>query len=160
MSHYAQRTEVSSEKSIMEIRRILTRYGAGAFMFGEDAAVHKAIISFKFRDKFFKLDVPLPDKNARNITHTASRGQLRSPQAQENAYEQAVRQRWRAVALLVKALLEATESGLDALAEIIMQSLILLPDGQTVGEWMQPQIERAYLSGEMPKFLPMLEHKS
>jgi hypothetical protein len=59
---------------------------------------------------------------------------------------------------LVKALLEATESGLDALAERIMQSLILLPDGRTVGEWWQPQLERAYLTGEMPSFLPMLEH--
>lgn len=159
MSRYAQGTDVSSEKSIMEIRHILTRYGADAFMFGEDTAVHKAVISFKFRGKFFKLDVPLPDKKARDITHTPARGQLRSPQAQEEAYEQATRQRWRAVALLVKALLEATESGLDALAERIMQSLILLPDGQTVGEWMQPQIERAYLTGEMPSSLPMLEHK-
>lgn len=132
MTRYAADTQVSSEKSIMEIRHILSRYGADAFMFGEDAAVHKAVISFKFRGKFFKLDVPLPDKKARDITHTPSRGQLRSPQAQEEAYEQAVRQRWRAVALLVKALLEATESGLDALAERIMQSLILLP-GQVPG---------------------------
>ena len=36
MSRFAQRTDVSSEKSIMEIRHILTRYGADAFMFGED----------------------------------------------------------------------------------------------------------------------------
>lgn len=156
---YAADTQVSSEKSIMEIRRTLTRYGASAFMFGEDSSAHKAIISFKMREKFFKLSVPLPDRQARGITHTPSRGTLRSPQAQEDAFEQAVRQRWRAIALLIKALLEANESGLETLVEMILQSLILLPDGQTVGEWMQPQIERAYLEGKMPTFLPMLEYK-
>ena len=157
---YAADTQIASDKSIMEIRHTLSRYGAGAFMFAEDDAAHKAVISFKVRGKFFKLPIPLPDRKARDITHTPSRGQLRSPEAQEVAYEQAVRQRWRAVALLVKALLEANESGLEALTELILQSLLLLPDGQTVGEWMQPQIERAYLTGEMPSFLPMLEDKS
>jgi hypothetical protein len=159
MSRYAADTRVSSDQSIMEIRRTLTRYGAGAFMFAEDDEAHKAIISFKLREKFFKLSVPLPDRKARDITHTPSRGQLRSIEAQEAAYEQAVKQRWRAIALLVKALLEANESGLEALVELLLQSLILLPDGSTVGEWMQPQIDRAYLEGTMPHFLPMLEHK-
>ena len=159
MSRYAQNTDVSSDKSIMEIRHTLTRYGASAFMFGEDALAHRAIISFKMKDKFFKLPVPLPDRNSRDFTHTPSRGQLRSPEAQEAAYEQAIRQRWRAIALLIKGLLEASESGMEIVVEMILQSLILLPDGQTVGEWMQPQIERAYLSGKMPNFLPMLEDK-
>ena len=159
MTRYAAQTDVSSDRSIMEIRRILTRYGAGAFMFAEDAESHKAVISFKLREKFFKLSVPLPDRQARDITHTPSRGQLRSREAQEAAYEQRVKQRWRAIALLVKALLEANESGLEALVEMMLQALILLPDGSTVGEWMQPQIERAYLEGAMPNFLPMLEHK-
>ena len=34
---------------------------------------------------------------------------------------------------------------------------IVLPGGQTVGDFMKPQIEQAYLSGAVPKLLPMLE---
>lgn len=159
MSRYAASTNVSSDNSIMEIRRTLSRYGAGAFMFAEDTDARQAIISFKLREKFFKLSIPLPDRKAREITHTPSRGQLRSIEAQEAAYEQAVKQRWRAISLLIKALLEANESGLETLVEMMLQSLILLPDGSTAGEWMQPQIERAYAEGKMPTFLPMLEHQ-
>lgn len=159
MTRYAAQTNVSSDNSIMEIRHTLARYGAGAFMFAEDSDARKAVVSFKVKDKFFKLALPLPDRKARDITHTPSRGQLRSIEAQESAYEQAVRQRWRAIALLIKALLEANEAGLEAVVDMILQALILLPDGQTVGEFMQPQIERAYKDGAMPTWLPMLEQK-
>lgn len=33
---------------------------------------------------------------------------------------------------------------------------IVLPDGKTVGEFMAPQIETAYKTGEMPPLLPMI----
>lgn len=156
MTRYAETTKVSSEASIMEIRRTLTRYGADAFMFAEDDI--KAVISFKFRERFYKIPLPLPNRKDRGITHTPTRNQIRSPQAQEAAYEQAVRQRWRALALIIKAILEGVESGIPMFMQML-QAFILLPDGQTVGEWMEPQIERVYLEGKMPAFLPMLEHK-
>jgi hypothetical protein len=28
------------------------------------------------------------------------------------------------------------------------------PNGQTVGEWLKPQIEEAYANGRMPSLLP------
>ena len=31
---------------------------------------------------------------------------------------------------------------------------IVLPDNTTAGEWMLPQIDRAYRTGEMPPMLP------
>ena len=34
---------------------------------------------------------------------------------------------------------------------------IVLPGGQSVGDYMKPQIAQAYQSGKMPKLLPMLE---
>ena len=33
-------------------------------------------------------------------------------------------------------------------------AFIVLPDGQTVGEFMRPQIHQAYLNRAMPKLLP------
>lgn len=32
---------------------------------------------------------------------------------------------------------------------------IVLPDGETVGSWMRPQLERAYAVGRMPELLPL-----
>jgi hypothetical protein len=69
--------------------------------------------------------------------------------------EQAVRQRWRALALVIKAKLEAFESGIETFEQAFLAN-ILLPDGQTVGQWMVPQVEQAYLTGTMPGLLPML----
>jgi hypothetical protein len=158
MTRYPANTEVSTDRSIMEIKRILGRYGASAFMYAEDDAIRKAIVSFKVGGPFYKIGVTLPDKNSREFTHTPERGKPRPPQAVEAAYEQAIRQRWRALALAIKAVLEAAESGIWTL-EQVLQSFTLLPNDQTVGEWLEPQINEAYLSGKMPKFLPMLEHK-
>jgi hypothetical protein len=81
---------------------------------------------------------------------------LRSPEAQERAYEQAVRQRWRALVLWVKAVLEAAESGITTLEEALL-SFILLPDNRTVGEWMEKQLEQVYLEGKMPPLIPYLK---
>ena len=34
----------------------------------------------------------------------------------------------------------------------------MLPDNTTTGEWMLPQIDRAYRTGEMPPLLPAAGH--
>jgi hypothetical protein len=64
-----------------------------------------------------------------------------------------VRQRWRALALVIKAKLEAVEAGISSVEDEFL-SFIMLPNGSTVGEWVQPQIERVYESGSMPALLP------
>jgi len=144
--------------TMMEIQRTLIRYGALAWAYGWDGEGNRAMISFEMAGKGYRMVVPLPDKNARQFTHTPDRGKPRSPAAAETAWEQATRPRWRALALWIKAVLEAAESGIATLEEAL-QPFILLPDGTTVGDWMKPQIERAYLNGKMPALLPMLEHK-
>ena len=87
--------------------------------------------------------------------HTPTRGTIRSPAQQEEAYEQAVRQRWRALALVVKAKLEAVEAGIS-IFEREFFSDIVLPDGRTVGEYVLPQVEESYRSGLMPPLLPAI----
>lgn len=158
MTRYAANTEVSSDRSLIEIQRTLIRYGAFAYAYSWDGERNLAMISFEMVGKGYRMVVPLPDKNARKFTHTPDRGKLRSPQAAEAAWEQATRQRWRALALWIKAVLEAAESEITTL-EDALQPFILLPSGETVGEWMKPQTELAYLHGKMPVLLPMLEDK-
>ena len=64
-----------------------------------------------------------------------------------------MRQRWRALALVIKAKLEAVEADITTLeAEFLAH--IALPSGATVGEWVGPQLDAVYGSGEMPALLP------
>ena len=50
--------------------------------------------------------------------------------------------------LAIKAILEVAKSGIWTL-EQLLQSFTLLPNDQTVREWLEPQINKAYLSGKM-----------
>lgn len=153
MAKYAENTEVSSAKSKEDIERILTRYGAGKFMYGWEGS--RAVVLFEARGKRVRFVLPLPDRNSRDITHTPARGTLRSREQQDQAYEQAVRQKWRALALTIKAKLEAVESGISVFESEFLGKIVL-PSGETVEEYMIPQVEAAYKNGIMPPMLPML----
>ena len=63
---------------------------------------------------------------------------------------------WRALNLVIKAKLEAVECGISVFEDEFMASIVL-PSGDTVGDFMKPQIEQAYISRTMPSLLPMLE---
>ena len=151
MSRFAEKTTVSSEKSRAEIERTLARYGADGFMYGwvDD----NAMVAFRMSNRHIKFVLPLPNRTDREFTYTPAQEIERSIDGAEAAYEQAVRQRWRALALMIKAKLEAVETGIVEFDDEFMAH-IMLPDGQTVGQFMKPQIAIAYEKGEMPPLLP------
>jgi hypothetical protein len=149
MSKYASSTEVSSEKSRAEIERTLKRYGADGF--GYMTQGRMAAIQFNMNGRRVLLRLEMPDHNARQFTHS-SRG-LRTKSVASNAWEQACRQKWRALALVVKAKLEAVESGITTLEAEFLANTVL-PSGQTVGDWALPQVAHVYATGELPKMLP------
>lgn len=151
MSRYAETTSVSTDTSRAEIERTLRRYGASSFAYGWDAAA--AQIMFVADDRRVRFMLPLPDRHAREFTHTPSRGTPRSTVQAEAAWEQACRQRWRALALVIKAKLEAVAAGITSFEDEFLAH-IMLPSGGTVGEWARPQLEVAYSTGTMPALLP------
>lgn len=104
-------------------------------------------------ERQIKFSLPMPDKNSREFTHTPERGTKRSPAQVEKEYEQAVRQKWRALLLVIKAKLEAVESGITVFDDEFMAHIVM-PDGNTLGSIMRPQIESAYSTGKMPPLLP------
>lgn len=153
MSRFASDTSVSSEKSRGEIERTLTRYGATAFMYGWDGP--RAVIGFKAHERMLRFLLPMPEVGDKKYTRDG-RGSLRSPEKRSKAHEQDCRQKWRALALVVKAKLEAVESGITTFeSEFLAQ--IVLPNGQTMSEHAAPLIADAYASGTMPKLLPHLQ---
>ena len=66
--------------------------------------------------------------------------------------EQACRSRWRALALAVKAKLEAVAIGITTFEDEFMAHIVM-PDGLTVGEHVRPRIASAYESGQVTPLL-------
>ena len=149
MTRYAADTSVSVSSSKAEIERIIERHGATGFMSGWTA--QQAMIAFAMNDRQIRFILPMPDKSERRFTHS-TRG-LRAPETIQKEWEQACRQRWRALALVIKAKLEAVESGISVFDDEFMANIVL-PNGRTVSEEVRPRISTAYESGTMPPLLP------
>lgn len=147
---YAENTSVPVERSRAELEATLARYGADAFMYGWDQ--EGAVIQFRAHGRHVKFELPLPARDDQEFTEH-SRG-MRTAEAALKAWEQACRQRWRALNLVVKAKLEAVETGITVFEDEFLAHIIL-PNGQTAGQWMRPQVAKAYEDGTMPKDLPM-----
>ncbi len=147
MGKYAQNTNVSSELSRLEIEKVLIRYGAENFAYATSAG--KALICFTMSGRQVKFILPLPLKEAFNKTPT---GRDRSENSKIEAWEQACRQSWRALKLVIQAKLEAVECGISVFEDEFMANIVL-PGGDTVGEFMRPQIEEAYKLGTPPRML-------
>jgi hypothetical protein len=109
-------------------------------------------IAFEMRDRRIKFVLPLPNPSSKQFTHTPVKGDRRAPDKALEAYEQACRQRYRALSLAVKAKLESVEAGIETFEQAFLAHIVL-PNNQTVGEWAELQVEQAYLSGKMPPLL-------
>ena len=156
MATYAKDTQVSPERSRAEIEQTLARYGARAFSYGYDE--HRAVVMFDAGGRKVRFDLPIPA--VKDFAYTAPGGRVwapgaraRTPAQRRTAQEKAVRQRWRALALVIKAKLEAVEAGVVTFEEEFLAH-VLLPSGETVGEWATPQLAETYATGDMPPVLP------
>lgn len=144
---FAENTSVSVEKSKAEIERILLRYGASGF--GSLWSGSKAVIMFEMRGKRIKFELPLPDRQDEKFWRTPTRNIRRSQEDAHKEWEQSCRQLWRALALTVKAKLEAVESGISIFEEEFMAHIVM-PDGKTVGDHVLPWISVGYEKKQLP----------
>jgi hypothetical protein len=152
VGRYAEKTSVSVAKSKAEIEKTLGRYGAEGFAYGCEA--QKATVGFRMHGKYVRFNLALPERAERRFTHTPSTEVARSGSQAEKAWEQACRAAWRSLNLVIKAKLEAVETGITSFEEEFL-SYLMLPNGETVGEHLIPQIEDSYAgSNSMPKLLP------
>lgn len=153
---FAATTEVSADKSKAELERILARYGADRFGYAWDEHGRVAI-QFRMQGRQIRFVMPMPKRDAAEFT-TYYRGSVPYFYQESEAvkrWEQATRQRWRALNLVVKANLEAVELGILRLEEAFL-SQTLMPNGATVGDWAASQLDHMLTSGQMPDLLPQL----
>lgn len=154
---YAEKTTVSIAKTKADIETLIQKAGAAQFVSGyrEDVAV----IGFSLANRQIRFLLPLPDKEDATFWYTPERRNKRTEKQAHEAWEQACRSRWRALYLIIKAKLEAVESGVSTLEREFFYDIVL-PDGKTIGEFMAPQLETAYETGQMPALLPMLDENN
>lgn len=145
---YAKATVVSVEKSRAEIEAVLTKYGARQFGYAADNDRGIASIQFAANERHVRFILSLPKRGDKQFLVTP-RKQKRSDEDAYRAWEQACRQRWRALVLCIKAKLESVECGISEFESEFLAHIVL-PGGRTVEEFIRPQIEQAYTSGEMP----------
>lgn len=147
---YAEDTSVSVEKTRAELETVLRKHGADAFGYATDSG--RASIQFRFKGKYVRFLLLLPNPEDKKFTrHARYDWQKRTPEAALKLWEQACRAAWRALFLAVKAKLVAVEAGISTFEEEFL-ARIILPDGSTVGDRALPAVEEAYRTGEMPTF--------
>lgn len=136
---YAENTIVPIDRSQAEIKKILAKYGATSFAYGE--MDDSAIVMFEMTGRRIKFVLPMPKKPSASATASSIR-----------TFEQLCRSRWRCLVLAIKAKLECVASGITTLEQEFLAHIVL-PNGQTVGGWVQPQLENVYKQNTMPKLL-------
>ena len=145
MGTYARDTKVPAERSRGEIEKILARYGADQFGYGIRSA--EAMIGFRLHDRQVQFHLPLPTPNDEEF-QLDHRKNERSEGQRIRLCEQSTRQRWRALALAIKAKLEEVESGISSF-ETVFLSYLVVPGsgGKTVAQTVLPELEQALKSG-------------
>lgn len=150
MGKYASGTTVAPEQTLMDIRKVLTRYKATGFGIVEDST--RVGVTFDMQGRRVRFVVPLPDRKSKEYLYTTNGASWVRGGVNEKKYEQGIRQRWRALLLTIKAKLESVESQIETFEEAFMAHLVL-PDNRTMAEIAIPQIKLAYESGKMPPLL-------
>jgi len=144
MTPYAAGTNVSVERSKAELERLLRKYGADSFVSGWDAKT--VAIGFVMGGRQVKIRIPVPSKDDDEVRKTPSGKYLRTERGVAEAWQGALRQRWRALNLVVKAKLEAVAAGVAEFETEFLGHLVL-PGGRTVAEVVVPRLDE--LEGRM-----------
>lgn len=146
---YAAKTDVATSRSRDEIERTLAKYGATQFAYGWSS--DQAVLGFVVENRQIRFILPLPDPNDREFSRTPT-GLRRSTSSARASWEQACRAQWRALSLVIKAKLQAVESGIVTFEDEFAMHMVL-PGGATVREHLLPALAEAYATGEVPTLL-------
>lgn len=149
---FAAETSVSPERSQEQIRSTLRKYGAGRFGLMEDPEGESAVI-FEIKGLTVRIGVPMPDRAELSLyRHASGKMVPRTASAAASAYDQAVKQRWRALLLAIKAKLEAVECGISTLEREFLP-FVVMPDGRVLADHVLPALGQMVVDGKMPKLL-------
>lgn len=145
---FAADTNVSVEKTKVELEKLLVRYGCEEFISGWSGTLAKVgfVIGKSPNQRRIRFELPLPAKTDRAFANTPSGQWQRTPESREKAWQQACRARWRALLLVIKAKLEAASLGISTIEDEFM-AWTVTGDGRTIGEVLRPMLAASLASG-------------
>lgn len=148
---YAKGTTVAIETTDQQIKAMLRKAGATAYATFEDD--NGAKIAFRLHDLNIRMSLAMPDRDSSEFTHATKddRGRPIRPRTDamiEKVWEQACRERWRALHLCVKAKLEAINAGVETFEDAFLAH-VQTETGETIGERIKPQLA-AIVAGNAP----------
>lgn len=151
---YAVGTDVSVAKTRAELDDLLQRFGAtsvATFVTSDQAA-----IAFEMEGRRIIFRLQLPEKSDSKFwvyKHGKYSERRRTPEGAAAAWEAACRQKWRALLLSIKAKLVSVEENIETMEQAFMAHVVM-PDGRTISEHVQPRIAAAYREQKMVPLLP------
>lgn len=157
MARYAEGTHVPVQKSRQEIEATVQRFGATAFAYGMEG--NTAHVGFEVAGRRIRFTMALPGRDEHRFRFVPVRGasgpydRRRTVAQQNEAWELAVREHWRALAMVIKAKLAAVQAGITTVEDEFL-AWTVMPDGRTVSEHAQPAIAQALATGTVPALLP------
>ncbi len=147
MARYASETEVPVERSKRQIEDLLKSRKVEGYHTGWDTA--RDVIEFLWKGKQIRFTLKRPAEANFQIS---DRGFSRNMTQIRQAMEQADRQRWRALYLVIRAKIEAVEADLAVFEEEFLAFIVVPGKNQTIGELMVPRIQSG--SFDLSRALP------
>jgi hypothetical protein len=152
---YAAGTDVPVARSKTELNAFLEKIGATKVLLGTDTGTGVDIIAFEVKGRPVKLEVHAPQPG--EVLKTPA-GKRRTGEQLDHAMEAETRRRWRALILMLKGKWEAIQSGIVSFeAEFLPYTM--LPNRQTVAEYLEPQVKDILDHKKMPPMLPWGNHE-
>jgi hypothetical protein len=155
---FAAHTEVPVERTRAEIDALLVKNGATSTAILNDTEHHLACFAFTLKGARYRVELPLPTTADVAVKKGQEpQGWWRWSPAQREDYlakklEQARRQRWRTMLLLLKSKLEIVRLGLSSVEREFMADLIL-PGGKTAYEALADGLRCGLGSDDASKLL-------
>jgi hypothetical protein len=146
---YAASTDVTPARSREELDKLLRKYGATGFGYVDQEKA--AAIMFELNGRTYRYLVAMPQ--IEDFKQHPTTGYLQSAAKQKKDWEQAVRVQWRALVATIKGKLIAVDNGIETFEESFMRHTVM-PNGQTIGDYIEPELESMYQTGKLPRMLP------
>jgi hypothetical protein len=140
---YAAETEVPVEKSKRQIEELLRGRKVEGYHTGWDQS--RDVIEFLWRGKQIRFVLKRPTSTLYNESK------------RQRAIEQADRQRWRALYLVVRAKIEAVEAGLAIFEEEFLAFIVVPGRNETLGEILVPRLKAGEF--DLSRALPAAEEE-
>lgn len=140
---YAKGTKTEIGTTETQIKKMLQKAGAEAIAMMEER--ERAVIAFHLNGRAIRFNLPLPKRDdfaLRNVSNQygpAGKAPIKKTATIDNLWMQASRERWRQLHLCIKAKLESVEQSIELFDDAFL-SQIVMPDGQTIGEKVKPQM--------------------